>query len=87
MKCNHCGYCCGLKVKLSFLEYFRILLKGYRNFWDRNAKNERCIKIVNGKCYFLMNKKENRCKIYPIRPRMCKEYPGVEECPKQGSAD
>ncbi len=78
--CNRCAYCCTLRVRLSFLEYLKILLKGYRNFTEKDLKGRRCIKLPDNKCYFLENK--NFCKIYSIRPKMCREYPGVDICPR-----
>ena len=77
--CNKCAECCKLRVKLSLLEYLRIRLKGYKDFTEKNAQNQRCIKMPNDKCFFLS---KNSCKIYNIRPKMCREYPGVDVCPK-----
>lgn len=78
MQCKRCTYCCTLSAKLSLFEYLRILLKGYKDFADRNAKGQRHLKLINNKCYFL---KDKHCKIYNIRPKMCREYPGVDKCP------
>ena len=77
--CNRCAYCCTLKVKLSLLEYLCIRLKGHKNFTEKNARGDRCIKLPEHKCFFLEG---NNCKIYNIRPKMCREYPGVDICPK-----
>lgn len=80
-KCKRCGYCCTLKVKLSLLELLRIIALGYekKDFVEKNVKGRNCIKLINDKCYFL-TKKNNKpfCKIYRYRPRMCREYPGLE---------
>jgi len=79
-KCNRCGYCCTLRVRLSFLELLRIRLKGYKkkDFVVKDTKKRNCIKqLENQDCYFLIRKGEKTaCKIYNIRPKMCREYPG-----------
>ncbi|MBR9691769.1 YkgJ family cysteine cluster protein [Candidatus Woesearchaeota archaeon] len=77
--CSRCAYCCTLRVRLSLLEYLRILLKGYRDFTEKDTKGRKCIKLPDKKCFFLEN---NNCKIYSIRPKMCREYPGVDICPQ-----
>jgi len=77
--CDRCAKCCSLRVRLSFFEYLRILLKGYTGFTEKDIKGRKCIKMPLGKCFFLEG---NECKIYPIRPKMCREYPGVDVCPK-----
>ena len=77
-KCIKCSYCCTLKVKLSFIEYLRILLNGHRNFSTKNFKGEKVIKQINNDCFFL-KRNPNGCRIYSIRPSMCKNYPGLQE--------
>lgn len=77
MECKHCGYCCTLKPRISLFEIFRILLKGHRNFIDKDTKGRKYIKLIDGDCFFLKrigNKTE--CRIYPIKPKVCREYPG-----------
>lgn len=83
MRCERCGHCCTLRVRLSFFELLRILLRGYRDFTVKDMKGRNCIKQLENKdCYFLIRKgKKTACKIYAIRPNMCREYPGVEVCP------
>jgi Fe-S-cluster containining protein len=76
--CSRCGYCCTLRARLGFFEYLKLLLLGYRNFSDKNLKGERFIKL-DKKCFFLDG---NRCRIYENRPKACREYPGVDRCPK-----
>ncbi|MEE9525681.1 MAG: YkgJ family cysteine cluster protein [Candidatus Woesearchaeota archaeon] len=77
--CNHCAKCCYLRVKLSLFEYLKLRLKGHKNFTEKNAQGKRCIiQMENDRCYFLSG---NKCKIYSIRPKMCREYPGVDVCP------
>jgi len=84
--CKRCGYCCTLRVRLSFIELLRILFKGYRkkDFIIKDMMRRNCIKQFENKdCYFLIKKNgKTACKIYDIRPKMCREYPGVEICPQ-----
>ncbi len=79
-KCDRCGYCCTLRARLSFIELLRILLKGYKkkDFVIKDMQGRNCIKqFKNNDCYFLIRKgKKTACKIYNIRPKMCREYPG-----------
>ncbi|MBD3354449.1 hypothetical protein GF361_00510 [Candidatus Woesearchaeota archaeon] len=76
--CNRCARCCYLRVKISLLEYLMIRLRGYKNFMEKNAQNQRCIiQDTNNKCFFLEG---NNCRIYSIRPKMCREYPGLDPC-------
>jgi len=76
-KCEKCGYCCTLRVRLSLLEFLKIYFKGKRNFSEKGSNNKRYIKIENNKCFFLTKKdKKPFCKIYQYRPKMCREYPG-----------
>ena len=79
MKCKRCGYCCTLRVKLNFFEYFLFLLFGYRDFSEKNIRGNRFVKIIDGDCYFL--DKNVSCKIYKFRPLACRRYPGVDVCP------
>lgn len=46
-------------------------LNDYRKF--TNAENQYKTKVINGRCCFL--KKDNTCRIYHIRPAVCKDYP------------
>lgn len=86
-KCQNCGYCCGgpeegyifvtdqeleqisifmsvpleeLKKELTY--EVRIIDKTYRSFREK----------PNHECVFLH---QNRCIIYPVRPKQCKDYP------------
>jgi Fe-S-cluster containining protein len=82
-KCDRCGYCCTLRARLSFIELLRILLKGYKkkDFVIKDMKGRNCIKQLENKdCYFLTRKNgKTYCRIYKIRPKMCREYPGFEQ--------
>lgn len=76
MNCKRCGYCCTLIPKLSFLEKIRLMLNGYFNFTEKDSKGRRCIKLVNGDCYFLVRGElKTFCKIYKLRPKVCRDFP------------
>lgn len=78
--CKRCGYCCTLIPKISILEMLRIWLKGFSNFSTKDGSGRRCIKIINGDCYFLKRDgKTTTCKIYKIRPKVCKDFPNGEK--------
>jgi len=73
-----CGYCCTLRVRLSFLDILRIMKAGHKrkDFIEKDLKGKPIIKMNNGKCYFLYRKnKKARCKIYDNRPKICSTYP------------
>ena len=59
-----------------------IMLHGYINFTEKDVKGRRCIKLINKDCYFLRRKDDGttRCNIYYIRPKVCRDFPGTEEC-------
>lgn len=82
-KCERCGYCCTLRVRLSFIELLKILLKGYKkkDFIIKDMQKRNCIKqLKNNDCFFLARKgKTTSCRIYGIRPKMCRAYPGFEQ--------
>lgn len=75
-ECNRCGYCCTLIPRITLLETVRIWFKGYKNFTTKDSLGKRCIKQIKGDCFFLeRNGKISSCKIYSIRPNVCKEFP------------
>ena len=79
-RCLDCGYCCTLKVKLSLIEFLKIYIHGFRNFYSKNSRKELVIKSrKNGDCHFLDRSKNSKtkCLIYNLRPKMCREYPGI----------
>jgi Fe-S-cluster containining protein len=82
MKCRRCGYCCTLIPVISFSEMLRIMLHGHINFTEKDIKGKLCIKLVGKDCYFLERNDDRTtsCKIYSIRPKVCRDFPGTEEC-------
>jgi len=81
MRCKRCGYCCTLIPKITFFEMLRIMLHGHDNFTENDPKGIRCIKMNGKDCYFLERKDNTTsCRIYPIRPKVCRDFPGTEEC-------
>lgn len=81
--CNQCGECCKIVVKLSKEEINKIKNRGYKDFLVndpiKSGKNN-CLKRINGICIF-STKKENKyyCKIYDIRPKICRLYPFINK--------
>lgn len=84
-KCLRCALCCGdtenktriilmLKTEVEkivektglHLEYFAEEVKGFEPYAYKMRKN------ADGKCIFL---NRTQCKIYPIRPLICRFYP------------
>lgn len=71
-KCERCGYCCTLQVKVSPAEIKIIKKLGYKDFL---TKDNQIKQKDNRDCFFLIRQKNNtNCKIYAHRPQMCKEY-------------
>ena len=81
--CANCpvgNFCCTLKVKLSFADRLRILLKkGLRTkeYADQLIDDSGWgIKLVNGDCYFLKRDGDKAyCTIYDARPKICRKFP------------
>lgn len=73
---KRCGYCCTLRVKLSWLDILRIMLAKERGFAVKGTDGKRYIKMIGSKCYFLTKKNGKPfCRIYNYRPRACRIYP------------
>ena len=83
--CNHCGRCCGdtkdrirriLLLKTDVASISKELLLKNHEFTEEISGFEPYIyemkKTEDGKCFFLEN---NLCKIYEIRPLICRFYP------------
>jgi|Deesub1362B_J571_1020462.scaffolds.fasta_scaffold00038_111 hypothetical protein len=84
-----CGKCCyNTEMPLTEIDIDRIKKLGYKteefvvevlkSVMDREKKEKKKIikqlRNVDGKCFFL---EDNKCKIYPFRPRGCRIYPLV----------
>ncbi len=77
-KCNQCGECCKIVVKVSKEEINKIKNKGYKDFLeiDPIKGKDYVLKRVNGICVFLT---DNKCEIYNIRPKICRLYPFLDK--------
>lgn len=78
-KCKRCGKCCRLTPKLSLLEIIKIRLKGHKNFYEKGIRSRYMKMKPNKDCFFLERNIKTACKIYPIRPKMCREYPSTDK--------
>jgi len=78
-KCKRCGACC-YPPKLYSADIRRIKKAGYEEedfvYTDELSNKYLKDKGKNNKCRFLKKKgKLYECKIYPYRPKICREYP------------
>lgn len=68
-KCTGCGACCSSILPMSRKEISKI--RGYIK--KHNVEVSAVIDDID--CPFMdRGKKTERCKIYPVRPRICREY-------------
>ena len=76
-ECKQCGWCCKLnKAQVSDLEIARIrkyLGIGITEFLDKYIERQPGGTYFHVPCSFL--DENNRCKIYPVRPDVCKTFP------------
>lgn len=82
-KCKRCAECCKYTIVKLFKEDIeRIKKAGYKEDffvrYDSHIKSP-VLRNEKGSCVFLEKKKgKYQCKIYDIRPRVCRLYPFVE---------
>lgn len=88
-KCKRCAKCCKkYLIKLYDRDIERIQKKYPKEYFVEKLEigpiNDYILKKVNGKCIFLKKNKQYFCKIYTIRPKICKQYPffgeKIENC-------
>ena len=75
-KCSKCGECCGRVLPITDKEIKNIkkYIKG-KKLKIYPASQKTCLsEIVNFNCPFLDPDAENKCQIYPVRPKICKVY-------------
>jgi Fe-S-cluster containining protein len=71
-KCQRCGQCCRLRVRLSEGDIRRLEKEGKKNF----VEDKKWLKRVNGYCKFLEIKKGiAKCTVYNARPNICRWWP------------
>lgn len=78
MACKKCGLCCiGVDINVTIEEMEKILQylgeKDPKEYFEAVFPFIR-IKKVGNRCIFLEN---NKCKIYQVRPKQCRDYPFV----------
>ncbi len=77
-ECKRCGYCCGLRVKLTKEDINRIVNLGYRKdfFVTHTFWGQACLKQKDNNCIFMGRRGDKTfCKVYPARPELCIKYP------------
>ena len=74
--CKQCGSCCN-PPRLYKQDIDRIKKLGYKedDFIYTDNFNNNYLKDKKGWCIFLKKGKIASCKIYPDRPRICRQYP------------
>lgn len=80
---KRCGYCCTLRVRLSWLDILRIVFcAGYRysDFVERDSSGRKVIKMIGKHCYFENREgRKSSCLVYKYRPRVCRIFPFFNE--------
>lgn len=77
-QCKRCADCCKyLTVKLSERDISAIKKKGYEDFKVYDDYIKSFVLKRTGKCCVFLDRNKN-CRIYSIRPKVCKDYPFVE---------
>ncbi|MEZ0344599.1 MAG: YkgJ family cysteine cluster protein [Caldimicrobium sp.] len=83
--CKKCGFCCkgestvslSEKEILKIAEYLGISREEFlENYTIKKEEKRIEMKIVEGYCIFY-DKREGVCKIHPVKPEKCKEWPLV----------
>lgn len=69
-KCSKCGECCGPYLPLTNEDVKRII----KYVKDNNFIAKEPLREEDKMCPFLDKTKENKCKIYNIRPEICRIY-------------
>jgi Fe-S-cluster containining protein len=76
---KRCGYCCTLRVKLSWKDILRILFHTkhrYRDFVERDAGRQKVLRMNGRHCFFERRKNgKSSCLIYRHRPWACRVFP------------
>lgn len=71
--CIMCGNCCRFAfIVLTGADIERIKEEGHREFVVETKSGEKKLKRVNGRCVFV---KDDKCGIYDVRPRACRNFP------------
>ena len=99
--CKCCGECCTPIVDLRFSDKIKLWKAGYRKFSERDlyrpkpwSKSVMKRAWIGDKkyCIFFDHEKKS-CKIYGLRPKVCREYPFVggyddlDDCKPKSSFD
>ena len=75
-KCSCCGDCCSNRLPMNQEEIKEI--KHYIKLHDIKPTIRKSIldvrPVIDLRCPFLDETKELKCKIYPVRPQICREF-------------
>jgi Fe-S-cluster containining protein len=77
MRCQRCGFCCHLDVRLTNHDIKKIKSLGFHEHeFIRTTKSKRYVKKFEGRCMFLEHPEKNpSCMIYSQRPDVCRSFP------------
>lgn len=75
-KCSNCGDCCSNRLPLNQSEINTIkqYIKKQGIKPTIRTCNVTALPTIDLRCPFLDETKELKCKIYPVRPQICKEF-------------
>lgn len=75
-KCSCCGDCCGNKLPMNQEEINTIkkYIKKHNIKPTIRVLNVLATPTIDLRCPFLDETKELKCKIYPVRPQICREF-------------
>lgn len=78
-KCNNCGGCCNLFVRLTEKDINKIKKAGYKGeYFVEKKDKEKSLKRVNGNCIFLsIDEGKSKCEIQSYKPKLCMNFPAI----------
>ena len=74
-KCSNCGQCCGLFIPFNDDDIDRIKKYVKANDIKQTNRINVLTGVFNAHCCFL-DTVNHKCKIYPVRPYVCRDYDG-----------
>ncbi|MFO7188135.1 MAG: YkgJ family cysteine cluster protein [Pseudomonadota bacterium] len=89
--CSQCpGYCCSYQIPVNerdlarLAKHFGVSQKEAAERYTKTFEGEPVLRhrkdhIYKSVCMFF-DRDERRCTVYPVRPSICRRYPGVNRC-------